>query len=104
MNLRYFILRSGALLLFSILVGNTSCIRAQIEATTTDIISKTQSPSIDKNKPTAMQGSIDVNGTTRTFLLYIPRSYRPGESALIIALHGRGGGGPGAKLEQDSDL
>jgi len=105
MNLSYFILRSGQLLLLSAFVGNISYIRAQLGITaTSDHMSETQSSSIDKNKPKATQGSIDINGTTRTFLLYIPRSYRPGESALIIALHGRGGGGPGAKLEQASDL
>src|SRR5882762_9671577 len=94
MKLGYFILRSGELLLLSTLVSNISCIRAQMEATATisDKISETQPPSRDRNKPTAIQESIDVNGTTRTFLLYIPRSYRSGESALIIALHGRGGG------------
>ena len=39
---------------------------------------------------TSIQQTVVVNGVTRTFMLYVPDSYRPGESALIIALHGRG--------------
>jgi hypothetical protein len=56
------------------------------------------------HKPQSVEQSIDVNGVTRTYLLYIPRSYVPGESALIIAFHGRGGGGPGSAMEQFSKL
>jgi poly(3-hydroxybutyrate) depolymerase len=48
--------------------------------------------------------SINVNGVTRTYLLYIPRCFEPKRSALIIALHGRGGGGPGSAMEQYSRL
>jgi poly(3-hydroxybutyrate) depolymerase len=46
------------------------------------------------HKPRSVEQSIDVDGVTRTYLLFIPRSYVPGESALIIAFHGRGAGGP----------
>ncbi len=52
-------------------------------------------------------GSIDVNGVTRTFMLYIPKRYSPGESALVIALHGRGGSGKAfeqsIQLDQKAD-
>src|ERR1700736_2432774 len=36
------------------------------------------------------QQTVVVNGVTRTFMLYVPDNYQPSESALIIALHGRG--------------
>jgi len=52
----------------------------------------------------SIQEMIDVGGVARTYVLYIPRNYEPGESALIIALHGRGSGGPGSKMEQYSEL
>jgi poly(3-hydroxybutyrate) depolymerase len=52
----------------------------------------------------SVSGSVSVDGVTRTYLLYVPRTYRPGESALIIALHGRGAGGPGAAMEQYTEL
>jgi poly(3-hydroxybutyrate) depolymerase len=49
-----------------------------------------------------IQQSIVVNGVARTFMLYVPRRYRPGESALVIALHGRTGSG--AAFEGSSNL
>jgi poly(3-hydroxybutyrate) depolymerase len=52
----------------------------------------------------SVEQSVDVNGVTRTYLLYIPRNYVPRESALIVAFHGRGGGGPGSAMEQFSNL
>jgi polyhydroxybutyrate depolymerase len=52
----------------------------------------------------SIRESVSVNGVSRTYLIYVPRSYVPGESALIIALHGRGGGGPGSAMEQYSHL
>lgn len=58
----------------------------------------------ERHKPQSVEQSIEVNGVTRTYLLYIPRSYVPGESALIIAFHGRGGGGPASVMEQFSNL
>jgi polyhydroxybutyrate depolymerase len=48
--------------------------------------------------------SISVGGVTRTYRLYVPRTFEPGDSALIIALHGRGAGGPGSAMEQYSQL
>jgi len=48
--------------------------------------------------------SIDVNGVTRTYLLYVPHTFEPGRSALILALHGRGDGGPGSVMEAYSHL
>jgi polyhydroxybutyrate depolymerase len=56
-------------------------------------------PSIDSTLE-----SINVNGVTRTYSLYVPRGFKPGKSALIIALHGRGAGGPGSAMEVYSDL
>ena len=53
---------------------------------------------------TSSHQSILVNGTQRTFLLYVPRSYQPGRSALLIALHGRGAGGPAAAMEAYTHL
>jgi poly(3-hydroxybutyrate) depolymerase len=57
-----------------------------------------------RHKPQSVEQSIDVNGVTRTYLLYIPRSYEPGESALIVVFHGRGAGGPGSAMEQATHL
>ena len=54
--------------------------------------STTITPSIQKS-PCAnhsIQQTLVVNGITRTFMLYVPGNYRPGKSALVIALHGRG--------------
>ncbi len=48
--------------------------------------------------------SIRVGGVTRTYRLYVPRTFESGDSALIIALHGRGTGGPGSAMEQYSQL
>jgi polyhydroxybutyrate depolymerase len=48
--------------------------------------------------------SISVGGVTRTYRLYVPRSFEAGHSALIVALHGRGAGGPGSAMEQFSQL
>ena len=48
--------------------------------------------------------SINVGNVARTFRLYVPRKFRPEESALIIGLHGRGAGGPGSAMEQYSQL
>ncbi len=47
---------------------------------------------------------ITVGITLRTFLLYVPRNFEPGHSALVIALHGRGGGGPAAAMEAYTKL
>lgn len=55
-------------------------------------------------KPVSQHETISVNGVTRTYQLYIPRTYVAGWSALIVALHGRGGGGPGAAFEQQTHL
>jgi poly(3-hydroxybutyrate) depolymerase len=57
-----------------------------------------------RHTPQSVEQSIDVNGVTRTYLLYIPRSYEPGESALIVVFHGRGAGGPGSAMEQATHL
>jgi polyhydroxybutyrate depolymerase len=48
--------------------------------------------------------SISVGGVARTYRLYVPRSFEPGHSALIVALHGRGAGGPGSAIERYSQL
>ena len=53
---------------------------------------------------TSTPESIEVNGVTRTFSLYVPASYQAGTGALLIALHGRGAGGPGVVMEQYSQL
>ena len=59
----------------------------------------------DRERQRISQGeSIDVDGVIRTFSLYVPRTYRPGTGALLIALHGRGAGGPGSVMEQYSHL
>src|ERR1700736_253132 len=52
----------------------------------------------------AIPESIRVGGVTRTYRLYVPRTFEQGDSALIIALHGRGAGGPGSAMEQYSQL
>jgi len=48
--------------------------------------------------------SISVGGVTRTYRLYVPRTFKPEHSGLIIGLHGRGPGGPGSAMEQYSQL
>lgn len=63
-----------------------------------------QANSEGKGAGNTTQESILVNGVTRTYVLHMPRRYEQGESALLIALHGRGGGGPGTKMEQDTKL
>ncbi len=78
-----FFFRSGMAILLALLANSAAQTNAQTVAT---------------------EESVNVNGVTRTYLLYIPWKYEPGESALIIALHGRGGGGPGSVMEQYSDL
>jgi len=50
------------------------------------------------------QESVLVNGVPRTYTLYVPLTYHPQESALIIGLHGRGAGGPGSAMEFYTDL
>ena len=61
-------------------------------------------PSLDTAVAQSIPESINVGGVTRTYRVYIPRTFRRGDSALIIALHGRGAGGPGSAMEQYSEL
>ena len=63
-----------------------------------------QEPPADRSIRGATQEWILVDGLTRSFWLYVPRKYRSHESALIIALHGRGSGGPGTAMEQYTSL
>jgi polyhydroxybutyrate depolymerase len=49
--------------------------------------------------PGTQAGSLKHGGLTRTFLLHVPRSYRPGDAPpLIVALHGGTGTGLGMEL------
>jgi polyhydroxybutyrate depolymerase len=48
--------------------------------------------------------SINVGGVTRTYRLYVPYTFKPEHSGLIIGLHGRGPGGPGSAMEHYSQL
>src|SRR5262249_50410381 len=43
--------------------------------------------------PSAVDHSIVVNGTTRTYTLHVPVGFLPGGSALVVALHGAGDNG-----------
>lgn len=52
----------------------------------------------------SIPGWVNVGGVARTYHLYVPRTFRPDYSALIIGLHGRGRGGPGTAMEQYSEL
>lgn len=61
-------------------------------------------PPLDSVIGMSIPESINVGGATRTYHLYVPRTFRPEESALIIGLHGRGAGGPGTAMEQYSQL
>jgi len=61
-------------------------------------------PPLDTLTGHSVSESINVDGVNRTYRLYVPRSFYPGDSALIIALHGRGAGGPGSAMEQYSQL
>lgn len=87
-------------------VGVGTSQEREIPALTLRIHDASASESAELNATTehSVQQSINVNGVVRTFLLYIPREYRPKESALIIALHGRATGGPGSVMEQRSQL
>lgn len=56
-------------------------------------------PSSRAMAPGTQAGSIPHGGLTRTFLLHVPSSYRPGEAApLVVALHGGTGTGLGMEL------
>ncbi len=59
---------------------------------------------LDRGIDHSIPQSINVGGVTRTYRLYVPRTFRPEDSALIIGLHGRGAGGPGSAMEQYSQL
>ena len=61
-------------------------------------------PKLDAGMDHSISQSINVGGVTRTYRLYVPRTFRPEDSALIIGLHGRGTGGPGSAMEQYSQL
>jgi poly(3-hydroxybutyrate) depolymerase len=107
-------MRAGGAVLLTVLIAGGACIMAQSVAVASMVgspftglaLAIPQNASTSTSRPVgeAIQKSIDVNGVTRTFLLYLPHNYRLYESALIIALHGRGGGGPGAAMEQSSKL
>src|SRR5262245_57723932 len=43
--------------------------------------------------PSAVDHSIVVNGTTRTYILHVPAGFLPGAGALVVALHGAGDNG-----------
>lgn len=80
-------------------------ILAQQEAGAFSLPSDSSLRDSDSGRQRTAQGeSIDVDGVIRTFSLYTPRTYRPGIGALLIALHGRGAGGPGILMEQYSHL
>ena len=108
------LLRGGGAVLLTLLIAGGSCMAAQSVLAASLVgspftalaLAMAQNASTSTSHPTgsAIQKSIDVNGVTRTFLLYVPSNYRPYESALIIALHGRGAGGPGAAMEQYTQL
>ncbi len=61
-------------------------------------------PSQARQKHLSTREQITAGGLLRTFLLYVPPNFRPGHSALLIALHGRGGGGPAAAMEAYTKL
>src|SRR5579871_1074783 len=61
-------------------------------------------PLLDAGMDHSIPQSISVGGVTRTYRLYVPRTFDPEHSALIIGLHGRGPGGPGSAMEQYSQL
>jgi polyhydroxybutyrate depolymerase len=57
----------------------------------------------DDCKNAATNESLVVNGVARTYVLYVPCRYRPGESALLVALHGRFGTGAGFETSSHLD-
>jgi poly(3-hydroxybutyrate) depolymerase len=61
-------------------------------------------PHIENALDQSIPESISVGGVTRTYRLYVPSTFEPGDSALIIVLHGRGAGGRGSAMEQYSQL
>lgn len=102
--------QSFGVVLFTTMVYGTLAAAAQ-HAKAIVTIHKTEAVSaaldemdLEKAPRHSTEESIDVHGVTRTYRLYVPRSFVPGESALLIALHGRGGGGPGSAMEQFTHL
>ena len=61
-------------------------------------------PLLDTVVAQSIPTSINVEGVTRTYRVYVPRTFRPEDGALIVALHGRGSGGPRSAMEQFSEL
>lgn len=71
-----------------------------------DATARTSDTELAQGRPkrTSSHEEIAVGGTLRTFLLYVPETYKPGRSALLIALHGRGSGGPAVAMEASTRL
>jgi poly(3-hydroxybutyrate) depolymerase len=61
-------------------------------------------PPLETSIQRSVPESISVGGVLRTYRLYVPNTFVPDHSALLIALHGRGAGGPGSAMEQYSQL
>lgn len=57
----------------------------------------------DDCKSVATNESLVVNGVVRTYVLYVPCRFQPGESALLVAMHGRFGTGAGFEASSHLD-
>ena len=57
----------------------------------------------DDCKNVSSSESIVVNGVVRTYVLYVPCRFRPHESALLVAMHGRFGTGAGFEASSQLD-
>jgi polyhydroxybutyrate depolymerase len=57
----------------------------------------------DDCKNVATSESLVVNGVVRTYVLYVPCSFQPRESALLVAMHGRFGTGAGFEASSHLD-
>jgi poly(3-hydroxybutyrate) depolymerase len=62
-----------------------------------------QEPPTDDCKNTSTSESLVVNGVVRTYVLYVPCGFRPRESALLVAMHGRSGTGAGFEASSHLD-
>ena len=96
----------GSAILLTILASGALCAHAQAATSRWEGVPAQANPGDPggPHRPQSVEQSIDVNGVTRTYLLYVPRRYEPGESALILVFHGRGAGGPGSAMEQATHL
>jgi polyhydroxybutyrate depolymerase len=93
---------AAGLLVVMLLIGGARPAKSQVTAEQS--LGNISLPTLEAGMDHSTSQSINVGSVTRTYRLYVPRTFRPEYSALIIGLHGRGAGGPGSAMEQYSQL